>query len=537
MLKKNDELTVAGDDDLIFADETTDQSPEIDPKPWKLMIVDDDDEVHNITRMVLEDFSFEGNRLEFLNAYSGEEARRLIIQHPDTAIMLLDVVMENEHSGLDVVRFIREELKNSFVRIILRTGYPGQAPERKVIVEYDINDYKEKTDLTAQKLFTSITAALRSYRDLRTLEESRKGLEQIIDACGSLYRIQALKQFAHGVLTQLISILHLDDNSLYLPTSGFAAVLENDDYTILAGTGHFEKFIDMPLKDIASEEVLKDLQLVSRKKKSSFNADRFIGYFRTKNNPETLLYLHHRRPLSELEKNLIGIFSANVSIGFDNICLNQEIIDTQKEIILTLGEVVETRSRETANHVRRVAEYSHLLALKAGLDEEQAEILRQASPMHDVGKIGIPDTILNKPGRLTPEEFELIKAHAWLGYDILKNSNRRIMKAAAIVALQHHERWDGNGYPQGLKEEDIHVFGRITGIADVFDALSNNRIYKKAWEPERILDHIRKERGRHFDPWLANFFLESVDEFYAIQDTYPDELSSSGTKPFNLPER
>ncbi|MBW2091333.1 MAG: DUF3369 domain-containing protein, partial [Deltaproteobacteria bacterium] len=371
MLDKSDKAIIAGDDELIFADELTGESPVKKEEVWKLMIVDDDEEVHNITRMVLDDFTFEGSHLEFLSAYSGEEAKQLFSKHPETAIILLDVVMENDHSGLDVVQYIREELKNSFVRIILRTGYPGQAPERKVIVEYDINDYKEKADLTAQKLFTSVTAALRSYRDLRTIEKSRRGLEQIIDACGCLFRLRALKQFSSAVLSQLISILHLDDSELYLPTSGFATVLDNNSYFILAGTGHFEKFVNMPVKDVASAEVIKDLERVSQEKKSSFYADRYIGYFQTKGNPETLLYLQHRRPLNELEKNLINIFSANVSIAFDNIYLNQEIIDTQKEVILTLGEVVETRSQETANHVRRVAEYSHLLALKAGLDEEQ----------------------------------------------------------------------------------------------------------------------------------------------------------------------
>lgn len=202
--------------------------------------------------------------------------------------------------------------------------------------------------------------------------------------------------------------------------------------------------------------------------------------------------------------------------------LQKEVIDTQKEIILTLGEVVETRSNETANHVRRVAEFARILAIKFGMEEEEADLLRMASPMHDVGKIGIPDTILNKPGRLTPEEFEIIKKHTVLGHEILKHSNRPIMKAAAIVAHEHHERWDGKGYPRQLSGEDIHIYGRIICITDVFDALGSDRVYKKAWPLEKILELFHAEKGKQFDPRLTELFLDSLDEFLKIKEAYPD---------------
>lgn len=202
--------------------------------------------------------------------------------------------------------------------------------------------------------------------------------------------------------------------------------------------------------------------------------------------------------------------------------LQKEVIDTQKEIILTLGEVVETRSNETANHVRRVAEFSRILAIKNGMSEEDVNLIRMASPMHDVGKIGIPDTILNKPGRLTVEEFEVIKKHTVLGYEILKHSSRPIMKVAAIVAHEHHERWDGKGYPRGLAGEDIHIFGRIICITDVFDALGSNRVYKKAWSLDKILELFHAEKGKQFDPKLTEVFLENLDDFIKVKEAYPD---------------
>ena len=191
--------------------------------------------------------------------------------------------------------------------------------------------------------------------------------------------------------------------------------------------------------------------------------------------------------------------------------LNQEIIDTQRELILTLGEVCETRSHETGMHVVRVAEFSFLMAQLAGCEE--AELIKHASPMHDLGKVAIPDHILNKPGKLTDEEWEIMKTHSELGYQMLSVSQRPLLNMAATIARQHHEKWDGNGYPQRLKGDEIHIAGRITAIADVFDALSYERCYKPAWELDRVLQTLEEERGRHFDPDLIDLFFGNVDSF------------------------
>lgn len=202
--------------------------------------------------------------------------------------------------------------------------------------------------------------------------------------------------------------------------------------------------------------------------------------------------------------------------------LGQEIEQTQKDIIFTLGAVGESRSKETGMHVKRVAEYSRLFALKLGMEPEEAELLKTASPMHDIGKVAISDSILNKPGRLTPEEHDDMKRHTLIGHEMLKNSDRRLLKTAATIALEHHEKWDGSGYPHGKKGEDIHIYGRITAIADVFDALGSDRVYKKAWELEEILAFFREERGYHFDPRLVDIFFENLEEFLAIKTAYSE---------------
>lgn len=199
---------------------------------------------------------------------------------------------------------------------------------------------------------------------------------------------------------------------------------------------------------------------------------------------------------------------------------NEEIINIQKDIVYKMGAIGETRSNETGNHVKRVAHYSKILAIKYGLSEEEAMLLTMASPMHDIGKVGIKDEILNKPGKLTDDEFKIMKTHSTLGYNLLKDSNKPILKAAAIVAREHHEKWDGSGYPKKLKGEDIHIFGRITAIADVFDALGSKRVYKDAWSDEKIFKLFKEERGKHFDPKLIDIFFEHFDEFDKVRKEF-----------------
>ena len=222
------------------------------------------------------------------------------------------------------------------------------------------------------------------------------------------------------------------------------------------------------------------------------------------NNEEIVEYMCIRHDITQIEK------------------LHDELEDTQREIIYKLGELGECRSSETGQHVKRVAEYSKLLAIKIGLDEKDVNRLFMSSPMHDIGKVGIPDSILNKNGKLDSAEWEVMKTHAQIGYEILRTSKREILQSAAIVSYTHHERWDGSGYPLGLKGEDIHIFGRITAIADVFDALTSERVYKKAWSLEEVLKLFNEEKGKHFDPNLIDVFMNNLDEILEIKEKFKD---------------
>lgn len=202
--------------------------------------------------------------------------------------------------------------------------------------------------------------------------------------------------------------------------------------------------------------------------------------------------------------------------------LQVEIEATQREFLYRLGEIAEMRSRETGQHVRRVAHFSAALARARGLSKEDRELLELVSPMHDAGKIAIPDQILNKPGALTEEEFTIMKTHASIGYEMFKDSGKEVLQAAALVAHTHHEKWNGSGYPNGLAGEEIPLFGRIVAIADVYDALGCDRVYKKAWEHEKIIDFFKAQSGVHFDPVLIELFFEIMPEILKIKETYAD---------------
>ncbi len=197
--------------------------------------------------------------------------------------------------------------------------------------------------------------------------------------------------------------------------------------------------------------------------------------------------------------------------------LLSELENSQKELIWFLTELMESTSDEKGKHIRRVAEISALLAkLHPTLSDTDADTLYHASPMHDIGKMTVPHEILHKPGKYTPEEFEVMKSHTTNAYKLLSGSKRKLIKSAAIIAYQHHEKWDGSGYPRGLKGSDIHIYGRIIALADVFDALTHQRCYKTAWTVDDAVAFIQEQRGFHFDPELVDLMISHLDQFADI---------------------
>nr|WP_231609319.1 MULTISPECIES: DUF3369 domain-containing protein [unclassified Pseudoalteromonas] len=314
--------------DFLFSDEPEEAINEIELGTWKVLIVDDEPEVHAVTKLALSDFEFQNKRLEFISAYSGAEAKELVKEHPDAAIVLLDVVMETDDAGLQVAKFIREEAKNNHIRIILRTGQPGQAPERQVIVNYDINDYKSKTELTAQKLFTVIMSSLRSYRDIISIEQSREGLEKIIIASRDIFSAHSIEHFIEGVMQQLTSLLGVADQAVYAstlvaqnPESG-----NNKKLIVCSGTGDFEQSEGKELENVLQIEQLSACHQALNEKSIIYKDNYLFAYCSSKYNHNSILFISGiPKDLTDIQRHLIKIFSQNVQLAFENVQLQSEM--------------------------------------------------------------------------------------------------------------------------------------------------------------------------------------------------------------------
>ncbi|MBR9812974.1 DUF3369 domain-containing protein [bacterium] len=301
------------DDDILFADEAPEAEPEEDA--WTILIVDDDAEVHSVTELALDGLRFSGRPLKFIHAYSGAEGCKQLEAHPETALMLLDVVMETDHAGLDVVEHVRNTLDNSFIRIILRTGQPGQAPELDVITRYDINDYKQKTELTRERLFTTIYTSLGVYRDLITLEANRLGLEKVIEASATVMEIESLERFAQGVLEQLTAIMFLGRDAVVLHASGVAANAESNGLTVLAGTGLYASKTGRDAGSVLPEDVIDNIVHAKTEEHVEIDSKRLIVVSRAPGHLIAFFVEADGAP-SERNRRLIELFCRNVSIAW-----------------------------------------------------------------------------------------------------------------------------------------------------------------------------------------------------------------------------
>jgi response regulator RpfG family c-di-GMP phosphodiesterase len=419
------------------------------------------------------------------------------------------------------VKFIKETLKDmktSLIQSILDKNIEKQEMRylersiksvRNKLREIELNSYFQTDE--RKKILKRLRARINGYYDI--LKEMPEDFKESFE--DGTYSIISLSYIEKKLNTDLIKLQNITKEILTSKIYGIVESRVKSNMMILVTSLFllflFTKYI-IDNQIMASLLKLKDL------------------------NHSFLQFVKHK--VSKVEKidkskipnDEIGDIIKDIA---DNINYVEEILKeelNQREIIFTMGMMGEKRSKETGNHVKRVAEYSYLLAKLYGLSEEEAQLIKEASPLHDLGKVAIPDSILNKPGKLTPEEFEIMKNHAQFGYDILKSSNTPIIKAAAIIAHQHHEKYNGKGYPQGLKGDEIHIYGAIVAIADVFDALGSNRVYKKAWDDERIINLFIEETGEHFHPVLANLFLANFEKFTAIRDRFKDEFIQEDEK-------
>ncbi|MEI7607323.1 MAG: DUF3369 domain-containing protein [Rhodospirillaceae bacterium] len=494
------------------------ESAELVAVSWKLLIVDDDEQVHAVTRMVLADMTIQNRTPLFLSALSGGEARAILSEHGDIAVILLDVVMETDDAGLLLVRYIREELNNRRVQIILRTGQPGQAPERHVIDHYEINDYKAKSELTADKLYTATAAALRAYRTIDALETSRRGLEKIIRASATLFEQKSLTEFISGVILQLRSMIRgTRDIILCIRAQGESAV------QVVAGSGNFTVEAGRDLQDYLPAALCDQVLQVFRERVSLFCDDHCVIVFPTHAHVTPVVFLTVDTALSAIDRQLLGVFCDKVAIGFDNVYLHEQLLAAQRATVYALGKLAEYKDEVTGDHVRRIGSLAKRVSQRLKdtgvylqeISDDFIEQIELASVLHDVGKVAIADAILKKPGALDPEQRAIMQSHAAIGGQLLREAAALVdrptyLSMGAEIAGSHHERFDGTGYPQCLAGQAIPLSGRIVALADIYDALIHERQYKPAWPKEKAIALIEHEAERHFDPEIVKAFFHVI---------------------------
>jgi response regulator RpfG family c-di-GMP phosphodiesterase len=491
-------------------------------QPWKILIVDDEKGLHDVTHLVLRKMHYAGRPIELISAYSAQEAEEIIKVTPNIAVAIIDVVMENDRAGLDLVKIIRNQYGMKTVRIILRTGNPGMAPEREVIQHFEIDDYRDKTDLTADRLFSVVYTALRSHHALKTIDETSHGLEQIILSSGKVLEDQSDHSALHiTLLKNLQEVNVISDCPLRL--GDVMGIYSTPTEPIIAmSTGTYAELAGRTLDHIADEDLRHVLQShVSAK--AIYLGERGVLLGMTLPDQQYLaLWIASDGLLPPHVTYLIHILLERFNSNLVQNHLRNEILEAQRQALNTLCEAVEMRSKETGMHIHRMAAYSKLLAQLYGLPTDQLNLIEAAAPLHDIGKVAIPDSILNKPGRLTDDEMETMRTHAQSGFDLLGRSNSKMLETGAEVALTHHERWDGTGYPNGLKGNEIPLFGRIVNVADVFDALMSRRVYKEPFPLDKTIQIMSELSGQAFDPALIDLLVKNKDQFSAIFDQNPD---------------
>lgn len=472
---------------------------------WKLLVVDDEPDVREVTKLNLRGFRFHERNLEIIEAGSAHEAREILTRDPHIAVALIDVVMETDDAGLKLVEYIREELKNTMIRLVIRTGQPGMAPERFVIENYDIDDYRDKTEMTATRLFTTVRSAIKAYRDIRAIDLNRRGLERLLEAAPEIYQLGnlSIQKFFEGVLTQVVGLCNLSEGSFISTIPGMIVTVEGEEIKVQATTG-----VDIDSNRMESiREGCTDI-LVNNRMPDTLRKDTYIVPLTLDEKPVGFIYIEPTRDMTEADRQLIQIAGHQCSSALDNLRLHRNLADAYDSAIEMLAQVAEFKDKTTGGHIRRLDDYTRLMAIEMGLPEEQAIMYGKASRLHDVGKVGIPDGVLQKPGKLTDEEYALIKTHTTIGASILSEDMH--LWLAENIARHHHERWDGRGYPDGRLASELPLAVRIVSVVDVFDALVCCRPYKEAWPVEKATELIRDGAGTQFDPMVVEVFLRMV---------------------------
>lgn len=481
-------------------------------QPWKILVVENDQKNQDLSLCALDQIDFFGRTVEPIMTHSTSEARQWLKQEPNIAIALINLTLEHERSGLELVEYIRHELGNAHMRLIIRTTLTDHIPEHELIDRYDIDGCVHKGVRSRHHLYTTIRTALKSYRDIMTLEINCENLEKTLTATPTLYLADkdCFQKYSKDILIQIATFCLLPDEPPETAADGFILSFHRAGGQLWAGLGKFSNpTTDLPSNSNASKLIRHCTRIIRERREplaGEVPEHALLMPLGEENSPPVgLIYLEHTAHLTDHDHQLIRILLHRLTSALENLRLHEEIKQANHESLYMLAQAADYKDQNTGEHIHRMSKQVRLLAMEMGIPEEQAVEMGEVSILHDIGKLGLPDSILQKNGPLTDHERELMQQHPLIGANILHKHPG--FKQAAEIALNHHERWDGKGYPYGLSGTQIPLAARIVAVVDVFDALRHERPYKRAWPLSECLDALRSDAGHQFDSEAVDAFL------------------------------
>ncbi|MCU4674697.1 DUF3369 domain-containing protein [Catenovulum sp. 2E275] len=481
---------------------------------WKVLVIDDDKFIHQVTLLVLKNLLIENKNIRLYSAYSAQQAKQILSQHKDIALAFIDVVMETHDAGLTLIRWIRETLNNHSIRIILRTGQDSHTLEEYAIKTYDINDYKDKAELTANKLISTTYTAIRSYRDIINLENQLTQLNVLIKSAANDCLSESAHEFSNHTFIQLIDLLTISNDALHVLKLEPSIVSQQEQFQILGQQGEFTQL--NALKDLPPQVYALICRSFKQKKTLSHQNYQIIFSAQSEYS-QSVFVLKDPIKLTQFQLSSLNLYLVNMALNFENISFKLQMEAAQIELIRVLSDAIETRSPCAGEHGKKVALFSQKIAELFGCEQKICSAIAYAAPLHDIGKIMVPESILNKPAKLDQNEWQIVKQHSSAGANLLAHSQYPLTQTAVKIAQAHHESWDGTGYPKGLSADEIPLEARIVCLADVLSVLAEPSCYRQAWPMDKIKDYVTEQSGKKFDPTLAKLVIQNFDTFKQIQ--------------------